>query len=99
MALASAVASGNPAMVRAATHEIVYTPVWHIVRLRVLSTSGQLLADVGGPYVLAPLTGQISYQGKVVGSFVMSVQDDLGTRSSSTTSPACRSRSTSTASR
>jgi len=78
MALASAVASGDPAMVRAATREIVYTPVWHIVRLRVLSTSGQLLADVGGPYVLAPLTGQISYQGKVVGSFVMSVQDDLG---------------------
>jgi hypothetical protein len=78
IALASAVASGDPAMVRAATHEIVYTPVWHIVRLRVLSSSGQLLADVGGPYVLAPVTGQISYQGKVVGSFVMSVQDDLG---------------------
>jgi hypothetical protein len=77
-ALASAVASGDPAMVRAATHEIVYTPVWHIVRLRVLSSSGELLADVGGPYVLAPLTGQITYQGKLVGSFVMSVQDDLG---------------------
>jgi len=77
-ALASAVADGDPATVRAATHAIVYTPVWHIVRLRVLSSSGQLLADVGGPYVLAPLTGQITYQGKVVGSFVMSVQDDLG---------------------
>ncbi|HEX2702851.1 MAG TPA: hypothetical protein VHM72_05410 [Solirubrobacteraceae bacterium] len=77
-ALASAVAGGNPATIRAATHAIVYTPVWHIVRLRVLSSSGQLLADVGGPYVLAPVSGQISYQGKVVGSFVMSVQDDLG---------------------
>jgi hypothetical protein len=77
-ALASAVAGGDRATVRAATHAIVYTPVWHIVRLRVLSSSGQLLADVGGPYVLAPLTGQITYQGKVVGSFVMSVQDDLG---------------------
>jgi hypothetical protein len=77
-ALASAVAGGNTATVRAATHAIVYTPVWHIVRLRVLSSSGQLLADVGGPYVLAPVTGQITYQGKVVGSFVMSVQDDLG---------------------
>jgi hypothetical protein len=77
-ALASAVAGGNPATVRAATHAIVYTPVWHIVRLRVLSSSDQLLADVGGPDVLAPLTGQITYQDKVVGSFVMSVQDDLG---------------------
>ncbi len=77
-ALAAAVAGGDPAKIRAATHAIVYTPVWHIVRLRVLSTSGQLLADVGGPYVLAPVTGQITYQGKVVGSFVTSVQDDMG---------------------
>jgi len=77
-ALSAAVASGDQAQIRAATHAIVYTPVWHIVRLRVLSTSGQLLADVGGPYILAPVSGQISYQGSVVGSFVMSVQDDRG---------------------
>jgi hypothetical protein len=57
---------------------LVYTPVWHIVRLRVFSPSGQLLADVGGPDVLAPVSGQVTYEGKLVGSFVMSVQDDRG---------------------
>ncbi len=77
-ALASALAGGSQAMVHAATHKIVYTPLWHIVRLRVLSSSGHVLADVGGPYILAPVSGQIRYHGKVVGSFVMSVQDDSG---------------------
>lgn len=77
-ALGSAVASGNAKRIRAATHAIVYTPHWHIVRLRVLNTAGKVLADVGGPDILAPLTGKITYQGKVVGSFVTSVQDDLG---------------------
>jgi hypothetical protein len=77
-ALASAVAGGDPAKIHAATHAIVYKPHWHIVRLRVLSTSGRVLADVGGPYILAPVRGQIRYHGKVVGSFVMSVQDDVG---------------------
>jgi hypothetical protein len=77
-ALANAVASGNRKQIEVATHAIVYTPVWHIVRLRVLSPSGALLADVGGPYILAPVTGQITSDGKTVGSFVMSVQDDKG---------------------
>jgi hypothetical protein len=76
--LATAVADGDAAATLAATTRIVFTPFWHIVRLRVLSSSGQVLADVGGPYVLAPVTGHITYHGKVVGSFVMSVQDDLG---------------------
>jgi len=39
MALASGSREQRSGMVRAATHEIVYTPVWHIVRLRVLSSS------------------------------------------------------------
>ncbi len=76
--LAAALASANPAAVRSATHTIVYTPLWHIVRLRILSTAGKTLADVGGPYVLAPVTGDISYQGNVVGHYVISVQDDKG---------------------
>ena len=76
--LAEAVADGDSAQIVAATHAIVYTPFWHIVRLRVLSTSGRVLADVGGPYILAPVSGQITYNGTVVGSFVMSVQDDRG---------------------
>jgi hypothetical protein len=77
-ALSKAVASGKLSAIVAATHKLVYTPIWHIVRLRVLSPSGQLLADVGGPHVLAPVAGQVSYHGKVVGQFLMSVQDDMG---------------------
>lgn len=77
-ALASAVASGNRSQIERVTHAIVYTPVWHIVRLRILSPSGAVLADVGGPYILAPVTGQITNNGKTVGRFVMSVQDDKG---------------------
>lgn len=76
--LASAVAGDDAAATVAATTRIVYTPVWHIVRLRVVSSSGRVLADIGGPDVLAPVTGKITYHGAVVGSFVMSVQDDLG---------------------
>jgi hypothetical protein len=77
-ALAAAVASGDAQQIQSATLAIVYTPVWHIVRLRVTSPSGQLLADIGGPYILAPVKGQITYAGKTVGDFVMSVQDDKG---------------------
>ncbi|HUB76081.1 MAG TPA: hypothetical protein VL977_03445 [Solirubrobacteraceae bacterium] len=76
--LAAAVASGDHKRIYAAVHAIVYTPHWHIVRLRVLSPSGAVLADVGGPYILAPLTGQITYDGNVVATFVTSVQDDRG---------------------
>ena len=77
-ALAAALAAGNSTAVLAATHALVYHRHWHIVRLRVLSRSGAVLADVGGPYVLAPVPGQISYRGKTVGAFLMSVQDDAG---------------------
>lgn len=76
--LAAAVANDDPTATLAAVHRIVFTPHWHIVRLRVLSRSGKLLADVGGPYVIAPVTGQLTYRGNVVGSYVMSVQDDVG---------------------
>jgi hypothetical protein len=76
--LAQAVADNDVAATVAATHRLVYTRHWHIVRLRVLSEAGGLLADVGGPSILAPVRGKITYQGSVVGSFVMSVQDDLG---------------------
>jgi hypothetical protein len=76
--LATAVANDDVAATLAATTRIVYHPAWHIVRLRVISSSGQVLADVGGPSILAPVRGSITYHGGVVGSFVMSVQDDLG---------------------
>jgi hypothetical protein len=75
--LASAVASGNRAAVYAVVHKIVYTPHWHIVRLRV-SRGGHVLADVGGPYVIAPVTGTLRQGGRPVGTFAMAAQDDVG---------------------
>ncbi|HEY1450465.1 MAG TPA: hypothetical protein VGF47_05885 [Solirubrobacteraceae bacterium] len=49
----------------------------HIVRLRV-SAGGHLLADVGGPYVLAPVTAPLRLGGHTIGSFTLSIQDDEG---------------------
>jgi hypothetical protein len=76
--LTSALAAGNQPATLAAVTRIVYRPHWHIVRLRVLSTSGRVLADVGGPYIIAPVRGKLFFKGAVVGSYVMSVQDDVG---------------------
>ncbi len=75
--LLNAVASANGPAAYAAVHTIVYTPRWHIVRLRVV-THGRVLADVGGPDIIAPVSGTLRLNGRVLGSFVMSVQDDLG---------------------
>lgn len=49
----------------------------HIVRLRV-SVGGRLLSDVGGPYVLAPVTAPLHLGGRTIGSFTLSIQDDEG---------------------
>ena len=76
-ALLSALSSGNAAAIHAAVAAIVYTPHWHIVRLRVLRGS-RVLADVGGPYVIAPVTGTLELHGRTLGTYVMSVQDDTG---------------------
>ena len=76
--LLAAVAAGNVKATVDAVKRIVYHPFWHIVRLRVLDASGKLLADFGGPYVIAPVNGVLRSDGKVIGSFVMSVQDDVG---------------------
>jgi hypothetical protein len=76
--LAAAAASGNPAPALRAVHRLVFHPDWHIVRLRVLDLRGRLLADVGGPFVIAPVRGVIRSRGRTVGHFLMSVQDDVG---------------------
>jgi hypothetical protein len=76
--LLSAVANDDAAATLTAVTRIVYTPHWHIVRLRVLDSAGRVLADVGGPRVLAPVSGKLVSNGTVVGSFLMSVQDDRG---------------------
>jgi hypothetical protein len=76
--LLAAVTTHNQAATLKAVQRIVYHPAWHIVRLRVLDSSGRLLADVGGPYVIAPVSGTLRSGGHLVASFVMSVQDDAG---------------------
>jgi hypothetical protein len=76
-ALLSALASNNTAAVYEAVHSIVYTPHWHIVRLRVVK-GGRVIADVGGPDVIAPVSGTLRSRGRTLGTYVMSVQDDLG---------------------
>jgi hypothetical protein len=76
--LRGAVTKGDRAAALKAVSRIVFHRGWHIVRLRVLDSSGHLLADVGGPYVIAPVPGVLRSGARVVGSFVMSVQDDVG---------------------
>jgi hypothetical protein len=76
--LRAAVAVGDRAATLAAVKRIVFHPRWHIVRLRVLDAARQLLADVGGPYAIAPVSGVLRSNGRSIGSFVMSVQDDTG---------------------
>jgi hypothetical protein len=75
-ALLKAVAEHNPVTTRQAVVGLVYGHS-HIVRLRVL-TGGHLLADVGGPYVLAPVRAPLRLHGKRIGELVLSIQDDEG---------------------
>lgn len=75
-ALLQAVAERNPAATRKAVVQLVYDHT-HIVRLRV-SAGGQLLSDVGGPYVLAPVSAPLRLHGKLIGSMTLSIQDDEG---------------------
>jgi hypothetical protein len=77
--LISALERHDTAAARIAVAKLVYHHGWHIVRLRVLDVAGRLVGDVGGPYVIAPVSGLLrSAAGTLVGSFVMSVQDDAG---------------------
>jgi hypothetical protein len=77
--LLGAVARGDRTAARKAVSRIVYHPAWHIVRLRALDASGRVLADIGGPDVIAPVSGVLrAGTGAVIGSFVLSVQDDAG---------------------
>ena len=74
--LLSAVEGGQRPAIEAAVSSLVYSGT-HIVRLRVLRGS-TLLADVGGPYILAPVGGVLRSHGRTIGHYVLSVQDDLG---------------------
>ena len=74
--LLSALESGNRAAIREAVTRLVYSHT-HIVRLRVTRGS-EVLADVGGPQILAPAGGTLRQRGRTLGRYLLSVQDDLG---------------------
>ncbi len=74
--LAQAVAGDDLPVVQSEVHALVFNHE-HIVRLRVLR-DGRVLDDLGGPLVLAPVSGTLHLDGRAVGTFVMSVQDDAG---------------------
>ena len=73
-ALLQAVAAQEPEATRLAIDNLLNE---HIVRLRV-SAGGRLLSDVGGPYVLGPVPAPLRWHGRQIGSFVLSIQDDVG---------------------
>ncbi len=73
-ALLEAVARREPEAARLAVDALLNE---HIVRLRV-SAGGQLLSDVGGPYVLGPVSAPLRLGGRTIGSLVLSIQDDEG---------------------
>jgi len=75
--LLNAVAADSRSATLTAVKHIVYHPSWHIVRLRV-SAGHTLLSDVGGPYVLAPVSAPLRVGRRTIGSFVLSIQDDEG---------------------
>ncbi len=72
--LLQAVARRDPQATRAAIDALLTE---HVVRLRV-TVGGRLLADVGGPYVLAPVTAPLRLGGRTIGSLTLSIQDDEG---------------------
>jgi len=72
--LLNAVAARNPQATRLAIGPLLHE---HIVRIRV-SAGGQLLSDVGGPYVLAPVSAPLKLHGRTIGTVELSIQDDEG---------------------
>jgi hypothetical protein len=72
--LLRAVARRDPHATRSAVEALLHQ---HIVRLRV-SAGRLLLADVGGPYVLAPVRAPLRVGGRTIGSLLLSIQDDEG---------------------
>jgi hypothetical protein len=76
-AFQQAVANDDPVAAREVIDAFFKTTL-HVVRVR--ATLGEkLVVDVGGPHVLAPIRGDVrNAKGRIVGHFLLSVQDDLG---------------------
>ncbi len=72
--LLEAVARREPQATRLAIDALLNE---HVVRIRV-SVGGHLLSDVGGPYVLGPVSATLRLHGHTIGEVVLSMQDDEG---------------------
>jgi hypothetical protein len=72
--LLQAVAERNPAATELAIKALLNE---HIVRMHV-TAEGKLLSDVGGPYVLAPVSANLTREGHTIGTVTLSIQDDEG---------------------
>ena len=74
-----AVRRRDPVGLRAAIIHFFHIKPLHIVRVRATTPSGRLIGDVGGPFVLAPVSRTIrSAGGRDLGRVTLSVQDDAG---------------------
>jgi hypothetical protein len=71
-----AVLAANPVATHAAIDSFFKAHI-HVVRVRV-TIGSRLLVDIGGPYVLAPVPGVLRSGGRVIGHFLMAIQDDAG---------------------
>jgi len=76
----AAVAARDPALLRAAIIRFFRTRSLHVVRIRATTPGGGLIGDVGGPYVIAPLTGRVlsAFGHRLLGRVTLSIQDDTG---------------------
>jgi hypothetical protein len=72
--LLQAIAARNAPAAKAAIEALLTE---HIVRLRVITDAG-VLSDVGGPFVLAPVTAPVKLGNRTIGRLVLSIQDDEG---------------------
>jgi len=76
--LRKAVATHDPVAARQAIVALFRSHI-HVVRVRVSTPGGGLLVDVGGPEVLAPVSGPLRDRtGRTLGTLVFALQDDAG---------------------
>jgi hypothetical protein len=74
-----AVATRDPAALRAAIVRFFGDRTLHVVRIRATTPGGALINDVGGPYVLAPASRTVrDARGHTIGRVTLSIQDDAG---------------------
>lgn len=73
-----AVATDDSAALRARIVHFFRDPRLHVVCIRATTSSGRVVNDVGGPYVLAPTSRRLTLHGRTIGRVTLSIQDDAG---------------------